>query len=222
MININKILIVFLLFVFSIGGVHAQVSSDSAESNEIREKVQEKLEEAKNKAKAYIGTITDITDTTIQIKDAQGEIQQISSNDDAMYVKTNGSSSKISLDDVAIGDYIVAMGFKNGTSVLSASRILITSVEPDLMKVTVWGKISFNDDDNMEITDKDGNVFIVNPVKGAKYFLYQDNENQSVKYSEFDDNDTAIVMGEKEDDTIDASLIQIVNKGDVDESEKSE
>lgn len=65
--------------------------------------------------KAYIGIVTDIADTTIQIKSDAGEIQQISAD------------TSIKLTDIAIGDYIAALGTTNGNHVLEAQRILITS-----------------------------------------------------------------------------------------------
>ena len=71
--------------------------------------------------------MTDITDSTIQIKTMDGEIKQIStSSDNITVIKSNPSTKTVKLTDIAIGDFIVAMGYINSSSVLSAQRILIT------------------------------------------------------------------------------------------------
>ena len=54
------------------------------------------------------------------------------------FVKTENSKTKVTFDDVAIGDFIVAMGLTNGNSVLEAKRILITKpLEPIERKVVL-------------------------------------------------------------------------------------
>ncbi|MEK7550341.1 MAG: hypothetical protein AAB535_00945 [Patescibacteria group bacterium] len=95
-------------------------------SSAFEEKEGDRLEKAANKPKAYLGIVTDITDSTIQIKTTSGEIRQISITSDVTFVKI----------EPAIGDFIVAMGYRNGNQVLNAQRILITPapVEP---KITV-------------------------------------------------------------------------------------
>ncbi len=105
----------------------ASESSDSASS--IREKVQAKVEELLNKPKAYLGVVTDIADLTIQVRTKESEIRQISvlDKDGIAVVKDDGKTTKtVKFTDIAIGDFIVAMGYKNGNQVLSAQRILIT------------------------------------------------------------------------------------------------
>ena len=86
----------------------------------------DRLEQAANKPKAYLGTVTDITGSTIQVRTMVSEIRQISTSEDIDVVKTFPTSKAVKLTDIAIGDFIVAMGYKNGNQVLSAQRILIT------------------------------------------------------------------------------------------------
>ena len=92
----------------------------------------DRLEQAANKPKAYLGTVTDITGSTIQVRTMVSEIRQISTSEDIDVVKTFPTSKAVKLTDIAIGDFIVAMGYKNGNQVLQAQRILITPavVEP--------------------------------------------------------------------------------------------
>ncbi|KKP48009.1 MAG: hypothetical protein UR39_C0002G0112 [Candidatus Woesebacteria bacterium GW2011_GWA1_33_30] len=78
-------------------------------------------------ATSYVGTVTDITAETIQIKDPQGEIKQASTEKDTKYINILKKNVEVKSTDLAIGDYIVAMGFINGNKVLKTKRILITS-----------------------------------------------------------------------------------------------
>jgi len=116
-------------------------SSPEAEgsgASNIRQKVAQDVANALSRPKAYIGTVTDITDSTIQIKTAASEIKQISvSASGTTVVNSTGTTSKtVKATDLAIGDFVVAMGYVDGNSVLDAQRILITNsiTEP---KITV-------------------------------------------------------------------------------------
>ncbi len=105
------------------------------EAETVRDKVAEKVAKAKNIAFAYIGTVTDISESTLQIKDGEEEIKQISTEEETTFVKTIKTSTVVKFQDVAIGDFIIAMGFKNGNAVLEAKRILITAaIEPSNRK----------------------------------------------------------------------------------------
>jgi hypothetical protein len=95
-------------------------------SSAFEEKGEDRIEKAANKPKAYLGTVTDITDSTIQVRTMSSEIRQISTSPEVVVVKTDPSNKVVKLEDIAIGDFIVAMGYKNGNQVLSSQRILIT------------------------------------------------------------------------------------------------
>lgn len=116
-------------------------TSDSSDSG-IRAKVEEKVREALNRPKAYLGTITDISDSTIQIKSSESQIQQISVKDDGVTVVKTGTVNKaVKLTDIAIGDFIVAMGYINSNTVLNAQRILITDPVTEPKVNATFGKL---------------------------------------------------------------------------------
>jgi hypothetical protein len=89
-----------------------------------------KIAQAEKLPKAYIGTVTDITDATIQIKNTDSQIQQIDTNKlDVAVVNTTGTTNKaVKLTDIAIGDFIIAMGYVDGNDVLDVQRILIADL----------------------------------------------------------------------------------------------
>jgi hypothetical protein len=101
----------------------------------------EKTEDPKLKSTSYIGTITDISSGTIQIKSDSGDIKQISVTDDTAYVNTLKKNAVIKSTDVALGDYIVSMGYVNGNKVLHTQRILITSPLSENKTAVISGTI---------------------------------------------------------------------------------
>ncbi len=138
---------------------------NSTNEADVRQKVQEKVQAALARPKAYLGAITDITDGTVQLKTARSEIKQISIDAAASVIKnTDGASRVIKAKDLAIGDFIVAMGYVNSSSVLSAQRILVTN-PPTEPKLTV--KIAAKKDLSDLTVDKTTGIFIFKtaPVK---------------------------------------------------------
>lgn len=154
-----------------------EASGDSA----IRDKVAQKVAEALNKPKAYLGTVTDITDSTIQIKTLESEIKQVSTAEEGIsVVNAKGTSNKaVKLTDIAIGDFIVAMGYINSKSVLLAQRILITDPVTD-------PKINVNLSSMSEITIK--------PDKKTLAYSFSDGKTVKVKVSSIKDDDQVIYI----------------------------
>lgn len=143
--------IIFLIIIISFGVfltsqtvAQEENSTDSADTQDsaIRQKVQQKVEEALNKPKAKLGTITDISEQTIQITNLEDEIVQIEVNkEETQYVKINDDNEQIEFSDVAIGDFIVAMGYINENDVLEATRVLVTDVIRKPLRAIVQGKV---------------------------------------------------------------------------------
>jgi len=113
-------------------------SSESA----VREAVIKKVEEALNSPKAYLGTVTDISDGTVQLKSDSGSIEQVGTKEEEITViKSFPTAKEVKLTDIAIGDYIIAMGYRNGNHVLNAKRILITQPTPVPQIKIIYGKV---------------------------------------------------------------------------------
>jgi hypothetical protein len=116
---------------------------ESSQSGDvIRDKVQEKVRQAKNTPYAYLGTVTDILKETLQLKNLSGEIKQAATDDNTSYVSYVNTKKEIQFSDIAIGDFIVAMGFRNGNGVLKTKRVLVTSPPLKPERKVVFGQIS--------------------------------------------------------------------------------
>lgn len=112
----------------------SESQTTSGESG-VREIVLKKVEDILNSPKAYLGTVTDIAEKTIQLKTDSGAIEQVSAED------LPAGKAGVKLTDIAIGDYIIAMGYRNGNHVLNAKRILITQPTPVPQIKIIYGKV---------------------------------------------------------------------------------
>ena len=141
----------------------------------------EKYVDPTKKSKAYVGTVTDISGGTIQIKAINGEILQAGTADDTTYINVLKKSAVVKATDLAIGDYIVAMGLLNGNKVLSAKRILITSELMDDKKEIVWGKISEVTKKKLTLIKNDGETLeIILPKTWSGPDVSDLNEGQTI------------------------------------------
>lgn len=103
--------------------------------------VRAKIEQANAKPTAYIGTVTDKTDAGVQIKSIQGEIKQATIVQSAEVVRLGSTNKTLQFADVAIGDFIVAIGYKNATDVLDTKRVYVTA-SPSANSKPVFGTVA--------------------------------------------------------------------------------
>ncbi len=169
--------------------------------SDIKQKVAQKVAEALNKPKAYIGVVTDISDSTIQIKTNKilpgqtGEIKQIATGSEEIAVvkTTQGANKAVKLTDIAIGDFIVAMGYINGNSVLVAQRILITD----------------------PVTEPKINAFMgkgadVIASKGTLVFLFEEGKVTKSKAANIEDENKVFYVTQEEDEKTSTRSIFVV------------
>ena len=147
-------------------------SEDSQEATDsVREKVQEKVSAARSSPKFVMGSITDKQENTLEVKTQSGEIAQVSASDElTTIIKIDKTKREVKYTDVAIGDFILAMGFQNGNGVLDARRVLISQpLEPTTRRV-ILGKI----------TDVQKTQIGVESLNGQENLTFSDNKNLSV------------------------------------------
>ena len=99
-------------------------------SDDVRSKVQERVKEIQKNSVFFLGTVTDISEGSFQLKLPSGEIEQVATDQDTDFASETATKKTIEEEDVAIGDFILAMGFTNDSDVLEAKRIVVIS-EPE-------------------------------------------------------------------------------------------
>ncbi len=155
--------------------------------------VEDKVETAKETPVAYLGTLTDITKNTLQInkflyakadKKEASQIQQLSVNDDTSFAKITKTTKEVKFEDLAIGDFVIAMGFTNGNHVLKTQRILVTEPFKEAQKEIKV--VNFSEIDKKQITTK------------TKIYSYSQNDDKvkTIKSSDLKPENKVIVISE--------------------------
>jgi hypothetical protein len=167
------------------------------EGSETDKTVALKISQAENPPKAYIGTVTDISDSTIQIKSADSQIQQIATDKfDVAVVNAKGTTNKaVKLVDVAIGDYIVAMGYVDGNDVLDVKRILVTDSSAETKISVSIQKVDSVTKKSLTVTPAaGGEVYTVTPDKNADIMSFSDGKVKDISLTDIEKSDTIIMV----------------------------
>ncbi len=164
-------------------------------------------ETAKGLPTTYIGTITDITNSIIQIKNEAGDIEQISSNTNTSFVDTrNNTVKQIKNTDIAIGDYLLALGYKDGNNILNSSRIIITESLKKTTRTAFYGTVTDDSGVNKFIAKnpKTNETITITPAKGITI------TGAETSFGKIKNNEKVIAVGELKDGSIDARTILVV------------
>ncbi|WKZ25692.1 MAG: hypothetical protein QY322_00030 [bacterium] len=124
-----------------------------------------KLEDdSSQKAIAYTGTVTDLSANAVQVKSDNGEIKQLSYSEDTVFVNTNKKNALVKSEDLAIGDYIIALGLENG-KVLASKRVLISSPISENEYQIISGNIQSIVKNKITLTRPNGETFEITMPK---------------------------------------------------------
>src|SRR3990170_6926753 len=121
-IFISLLIVLYLTFLGAISAVDSTTSGQT----DLQKEVEEKISKALDKPKALLGVVTDIVEANIQLKSEDQQIRQIATDKNLTLVKMGKTSETVSFSDLAIGDYISALGYYDDKEILLAKRILIT------------------------------------------------------------------------------------------------
>lgn len=150
-------------------------SQTTSSESGVREIVLKKVEDILNSPKAYLGTVTDIAEKTIQLKTDSGTIEQVSAADvELTVIKQNPTAKEVKLTDIAIGDYIVAMGYRNGNHVLNAKRILITQPQAAPQIKIYYGKIKSISKKEIIVNENDKAALVATTKLSSKKIKAED------------------------------------------------
>jgi len=179
-------------------------SAETEEVDSIKDRVKEKIAEAQNNPKAFVGTITDITKKTLQIKNKAEEIQQISfSSEGTSFIKSGKTTSNIDFEDVGIGDFIIAMGYiTNGNGVLETKRVLVLSEPEELKRTIILG----------EVVSIEKKIVKINSSELGEIVLEFPKRWNGPEISELEEKMKIIAIGEIEEKILTIRTIEIVSE----------
>lgn len=134
-----------LIFAFLPAPVLAQEDATPGAADSIRERVREKVETILKQPRALVGTLVEITDSTLQIQTRNEEIAFASTSQQSSFLRVVGARrNEIEFDELVLGDFIVAMGFRNGNDVLEAQRVITYDRTPITARRAVFGVVQGN------------------------------------------------------------------------------
>lgn len=189
----------------------------SSTSSDIRKKVDEKIEKVMSAPKFYMGSITDVSLKTIQIRNLSlngdgksGEIRQISVSDQTVYKKVGSKDKELTMTDLAIGDFVIAVGYVNSNSVLEANQLIVTDEPQATTRSAVYGKISDLAKGKFNLLGKEGSALNIKYSEPIKITYIKDGKTQSLKTSSLEDGDNVIVLGTMSENDLVSRRIHIV------------
>lgn len=150
---------------------------------------------ANGKPSAYVGVVTDKTGNSLQITEEKGSILLLSLDSEKVTVsKINaGKQNDANYIDVAIGDYIAALGFVTSNDVLDTKQILLTGTPANFSRKSIRGAITKVTSKNIIVQNKEGAEYIIEP---SKTVLVTEGENQTkVSFSNLELDQTIIAIG---------------------------
>ena len=187
-------------------------ATGTGSEDSVSEKVQERLVEASKIPIAYLGTITDIADTILQTKTIAGEIRQVSvDQEETSYIKINKKSKNIEFSDVAIGDFIVAMGYKDENDVLETIRLLVTDpVSPPERKV-VYTKVLEVKKNELVVQFEDEEQISLLPADESVVTIEEEGKLKEIKFADIEEGARIIAAGAAEAETFTARTIRVIS-----------
>lgn len=181
-------------------------------TDSVREKVQEKVSAARSSPKFILGSITDKQETTLEVKAQSGGIEQVSASDEnTTFIKMDPTRKEVKYADVAIGDFILAMGFTNGNGVLDARRIIIISPLTPTTRRAVMGTVT--DLQKAQATIEalvGGEKLTITNSKELTVLTETEGELEEINFSELRINQKAVVVGETDGGAFVARTLRIL------------
>ncbi|MBU3956819.1 hypothetical protein KKI19_00860 [Patescibacteria group bacterium] len=231
----NTLLVVFLLVVGCWLLATATIAqspepSPSPDDERIKQKVEERIEKVLSTAeegqkRALVGTLKSIANSTLTIETHGGNFQAKVAID---AIILNEDREEIELDDLAIGNNLIAMGYFDNQNVLDAKRVVVTEEFQIPETESVFGLVTDISQEEKVLTikhPKSATVYMVDVGTKTKITKSVEGEVKEIKFSDIKENDRLVVIGEPEENEekiITASLIHVVTGASPETTEEEE
>lgn len=167
----------------------------------------EEIEITDRPATAIFGAVTDIAEETLQVRSENGQIEQLSLSPETTYASIINKPAEIKFSDVAIGDYVVALGFLNDNKVLGTSRVLVTSESSDSVKTAISGKVKTLTSREFLVDSYSGDEVSVDAIGGVTTSIVSDNEIKAAKLTNAEEGQEIAIIGELKSEELVAERI---------------
>ncbi|MBI2268533.1 MAG: hypothetical protein HYU80_03800 [Candidatus Blackburnbacteria bacterium] len=216
----SKLQFVFfiLFFAFAAVPVFAQEEASSATSSVrdlVRERVKAKIDNLTQKPMALVGTLEQVADSTLEIKDNSGKVLLASTSKDMLYYRvTDGKKKEIKFDELVIGEFVVAMGYRNGKDVLDAKRVIVYDKKPTQNKESAYGIVTNNSKGIVTIKHpKAGDVWTIKTARKTIITGKVGEKMEEIDIEEVNEGDRIVAVGTRDaktQDTLNATRVHVI------------
>ncbi|MGI5826353.1 MAG: hypothetical protein ACOX50_02980 [Patescibacteria group bacterium] len=171
-------------------------ASEEEKVKEIRDQLKEKVSEIKEKIdkKAFVGSITEITDLTLTLDNFRGK-QRVKLNEKTQII--NSSRKTIAAKDLAVEDKVIAMGTVSENDILEASRVVVVAKPTGsiVKRTVVMGTISSIDMPKSTVSIEPlKNEMAVTLKVLATTTLFLQSENKEIKLKDLEEDKKVIAI----------------------------
>lgn len=109
----------------------------------VREKVKETIDTLTNKPTSVIGTLDSPSGNNFEVKTRENKTAFVSTDDQTKYFQyTKGKKKEVKFEDLPLGEFVIALGYKNNQNVLTAKRVIGYDQSPIAFdKVSFFGDV---------------------------------------------------------------------------------
>lgn len=213
---LNIFALYFLLSVLLATPVVSQEATEgSSVRDEIRERVREKVENLLKKPRAVVGELAEISDSTLEVRARSGNLEMAATGKETTYLRVaKGKRTEIKFADLVLGDFIIAMGFRNGNDVLEAGRVITYDASPLQARRAVFGVVQGNERGTITIQHpKTGEVWTVETTRNTRVTTKDDQGFEEIEVKEVQIGDRIVAAGtpdKDEENTLSAGRIHII------------
>lgn len=182
-----------------INEIKNQIASKAAE---IKQEVTQKIQN-----KAYIGKISDISGNNISLV-VRDETKTINTNEYTAFQLKKGKSLK----DLKKDDYIASLGDVDDKGALTAKKIIRFDTPPATPSSIVWGILDQTSSTSASIKTRDNQTLKLLTNSNTVINL----SGREIKLNQITSDRKIVVVGRKNQDSINASFVYVVpNAGDI-------
>lgn len=195
-----------LLLLYSSSLDIGDTQNDSAE-----DLIEKRKNAAANPFISLLGTITDITENSMQIQTEKG-IKQISLAENTTYANIIDSAKEVEFSDLAIGDNVIAIGRINDDEILNAERILVSSKYTQASRKAVLGSVKEISRSNLIISDGFENSFELNLASSTDYYTKEEDLIKKIARTEITEDGLVFVVYSDAEGELNARSVFLFDK----------
>lgn len=165
------------------------------------EKIKGVIDQLSQQKRGFIGQVDRVTEESLTITNSKGT-EIIPFNEQVALLKSN---REISIDDVAVGDWVVVMGLIVDDA-FSPKRILVSSISlrPKNHLVVLGTIIDRSSKEITVLSRKNEEVTLSISTKTA----YEDHDGEKASSSEFIEDLQVLIVGDQDDEGKNSSIIR--------------